>query len=100
MRTYTHITLIHTHRAHTHIQTFSEDPLVVGVLGAAVIRGLQNVTYATQDDGLLSTAACAKHFIAYSATMTGQDQAPVLLDARGACMYVCMYVCVEWEKAD
>lgn len=69
---------------------------MVGVLGAAVIRGLQNVTFfATQDEGLLSTAACAKHFIAYSATMTGQDQAPVLLDARGACVYVC----VEWEKA-
>lgn len=61
-----------------HYECFSEDPHVVAVMGAAVITGIQNYTH----DGL-SAAACAKHFIAYSATSTGQDQSPVLLDKRG-----------------
>jgi len=60
-------------------ETFSEDPHLTAVMGAEVIRGIQNFTH----EGLRS-AACAKHFIAYSATSTGQDQAPVLLDKRGA----------------
>lgn len=63
-------------------ETFSEDPHLVGIMGAEVIRGIQNFT----QDGL-SAAACAKHFIAYSATSTGQDQSPVLLDARDVANY-------------
>lgn len=64
-------------------ETFSEDPHLVGVMGAAVITGIQNFTH---DDGLRA-AACAKHFIAYSATSTGQDQSPVLLDKRDVMNY-------------
>lgn len=63
-------------------ETFSEDPHTVGVMGAAVIEGIQNYTH----DGLRA-AACAKHFIAYSATSTGQDQSPVLLDKRDVMNY-------------
>ena len=59
-------------------ETFSEDPYLTGTMGAAVITGMQNFTHKG-----LRTAACMKHFIAYAATTTGQDQSPVLLDKRG-----------------
>ena len=58
-------------------ETFSEDPHLVAMMGAEIIKGIQGFTHAN-----LTAAACMKHFIAYSATSTGQDQAPVLLDPR------------------
>lgn len=63
-------------------ETFSEDPHLVSVMGAGVISGIQGFSYNN-----MTAAACMKHFIAYSATMTGQDQAPVLLDPRDVMNY-------------
>ncbi|TFJ88175.1 hypothetical protein NSK_000527 [Nannochloropsis salina CCMP1776] len=58
-------------------ETFSEDPHLVSSMGAEIISGIQSFMHDN-----LTTAACMKHFIAYSATTTGHDQAPVLLDVR------------------
>lgn len=51
-------------------ETFGEDPLLVATMGNAVIRGMQanNVT-----------AACMKHFIAYSKTPSGHDKDAVTI---------------------
>ncbi|CAI5715517.1 unnamed protein product [Hyaloperonospora brassicae] len=46
-------------------ETFSEDPYVVSVMGDALVRGLQSYE---------QTAACIKHFIAYSKTTRGHDR--------------------------
>ena len=63
-------------------ETFSEDPHLVSIMGAEVIKGIQGFEHAN-----MTSAACMKHFIAYSATSTGQDQAPVLLDQRDVANY-------------
>ena len=45
------------------------DPLVTGLMGAAMIRGFQG---ADMSDGL-HIAACAKHYVAYGAPFGGRD---------------------------
>ncbi len=54
-------------------ETFGEDPFLTGVLGSAMVRGLQG-------DGAryLKTAACAKHFAVHS----GPEQGRHSFDAR------------------
>ncbi|KAE8990349.1 hypothetical protein PR003_g6648 [Phytophthora rubi] len=44
-------------------EMFGEDPYLTSVMGASYVRGLHN-----------QTAACVKHFIAYSKTPTGHDR--------------------------
>ncbi|CAH0477883.1 unnamed protein product [Peronospora belbahrii] len=46
-------------------ETFGEDPHLTSVMGDAIVRGLQSNN---------QTAACIKHFIAYSKTATGHDR--------------------------
>ncbi|ETK77692.1 hypothetical protein F441_16372 [Phytophthora nicotianae CJ01A1] len=46
-------------------ETFGEDPHLVSVMADAVIRGLQSNN---------QTAACMKHFVAYSKSPTGHDK--------------------------
>ncbi|KAL4170084.1 hypothetical protein KRP22_010991 [Phytophthora ramorum] len=46
-------------------ETFGEDPHLVSVMADAVVRGLQSDN---------QTAACMKHFVAYSKTNSGHDQ--------------------------
>lgn len=46
-------------------ETFGEDPYTISVMADAVIRGLQSTA---------SSAACMKHFIAYSKTPSGHDK--------------------------
>ncbi|KAF4139585.1 Fibronectin type III-like domain [Phytophthora infestans] len=46
-------------------ETFGEDPYLVSVMGAALVRGLQSYN---------QTAACIKHFVGYSKTPTGHDR--------------------------
>ncbi|KAE9360643.1 Lysosomal beta glucosidase [Phytophthora rubi] len=46
-------------------ETFGEDPYLVTVMAETVTRGLQSNN---------QTAACLKHFVAYSRTPTGHDQ--------------------------
>ena len=45
------------------------DPLVTGLMGAALVRGLQGDDMA---DGF-HVAACAKHYVAYGASLGGRD---------------------------
>jgi len=42
-------------------ETYGEDPFLTGVMGSAVVRGLQG-----DDDRYLKTAACAKHYAVHS----------------------------------
>ncbi|KAL3673721.1 hypothetical protein V7S43_001418 [Phytophthora oleae] len=46
-------------------ETFGEDPYLVTVMAETIIKGLQSSN---------ETAACLKHFVAYSKTDTGHDQ--------------------------
>jgi beta-glucosidase len=50
--------------ARTH-ETFGEDPYLVSVMGAAMIKGVQANS---------EVAACMKHFVGYSKTPTGHDK--------------------------
>jgi len=54
-------------------ETFGEDPCLTGVLGSAMVRGLQG-----GDPRYLKTAACAKHFAVHS----GPEQERHSFDAR------------------
>ncbi len=50
-------------------ESFGEDPLLNGRMGAALVRG-----YQTDDPtNLTAIAACAKHFAAYGASESGRD---------------------------
>jgi len=51
-------------------ETFGEDPHLVSVMADAVVRGLQSEN---------QTAACMKHFVAYSKTPTGHDKDSVTI---------------------
>ncbi|KAG7396935.1 hypothetical protein PHYBOEH_001502 [Phytophthora boehmeriae] len=51
-------------------ETFGEDPHTISVMGDAFVRGMQSIN---------GTAACLKHFIAYSFTPTGHDKDGVTL---------------------
>ncbi len=50
-------------------ETFGEDPYLIGVLGAAIIKGYQGKSLADPD----SILACAKHFLAYGESTGGRD---------------------------
>jgi len=59
-------------------ETFGEDPLLIGELGAAMVRGYQG-------DGLsdpTAILACAKHFAGYSETQGGRDASEADLSRR------------------
>ena len=53
-------------------ECIAEDPLVVGVLGTAYVRGLQS-------EGVHATL---KHFVGYSASQAGRNHAPVHIGHR------------------
>ncbi|WP_203558570.1 glycoside hydrolase family 3 N-terminal domain-containing protein [Bacteroides sp. 51] len=53
-------------------ETFGEDPLLVGQMGAATVRGLQTADFTGQD----KVIACAKHFIGGSQPINGINGAP------------------------
>lgn len=50
-------------------ETFGEDPYLIGVLAAAIIKGYQGKSL-RDDDSIL---ACAKHYIAYGESTGGRD---------------------------
>ena len=50
-------------------ETLGEDPYLIGVLGAAMIRGFQGESLDQPD----SLAACAKHYVGYGAAEAGRD---------------------------
>lgn len=53
-------------------ETIGEDPLLVGSLGAAYVRGLQGA----------GVDATLKHFVGYSASRAGRNHAPVSIGTR------------------
>ena len=53
-------------------ETIGEDPLLVGTIGAAYVRGLEGA-------GIISTL---KHFVGYSASKAGRNLAPVSIGGR------------------
>jgi beta-glucosidase len=53
-------------------ETLGEDPLLVGTIGAAYVRGLESA-------GIVATL---KHFIGYSASRAGRNLAPVSIGRR------------------
>jgi beta-glucosidase len=55
-------------------ETFGEDPLVAATLGVQAVEGMQRGG---------RVAATLKHYLAYSASRTGHDRAPVELSVRG-----------------
>lgn len=61
-------------------ETFGEDPHTAAIMGASIIKGLQVL----KDDQSYpkQTAACMKHFIAYSIPVDGHDRSPVQLPDR------------------
>ncbi len=59
-------------------ETFGEDPLLVGRMGAATVRGLQGDDFTGADKVL----ACAKHFIGGSQPINGINGAPCDISDR------------------
>lgn len=57
-------------------ESFSEDPALVGELGAAYIRGLQSPRLSNPT----ATLACAKHFLGDGGTLGGKDQGDTVCD--------------------
>lgn len=53
-------------------ETISEDPLLVGCIGSNYVSGLEN-------NGIVATL---KHFVGYSASVSGRNHAPVSVGAR------------------
>jgi len=60
-------------------ETFGEDPYLVSVMGRAAITGLQGDAAEFQQDRV---AATAKHFLGYSAPLTGKDRTPAWIPER------------------
>ncbi len=59
-------------------ETFGEDPVLIGELGAAMIRGYQGGGL----DDPTAVLACAKHFAGYSETQGGRDASESDLSPR------------------
>jgi beta-glucosidase len=59
-------------------ETFGEDPYLLGVLGAAMVRGYQGKSISDPD----SVIACAKHFAGYSETVGGRDASEAEISER------------------
>ena len=57
-------------------ETYGEDPVLAGVLGAAYVRGMQT------DDLSLGVLATGKHFLAYGLSEGGRNHAPVQVGPR------------------
>jgi beta-glucosidase len=68
-------------------ETFGEDPYLVGVLGAALIRGYQGDSLVSEDVGQHlgephTILACAKHYAGYPGTQGGRDSSEADLSRR------------------
>lgn len=57
-----------------NFETLGEDPYLCSVMGAAIIKGYQGNNSASIDS--LHVLACMKHFVGYSASMSGRDRTP------------------------
>jgi beta-glucosidase len=59
-------------------ETFGEDPILIGELGAAMVRGYQGSGL----DDATAVLACAKHFAGYSETQGGRDASEADISRR------------------
>ena len=59
-------------------ETFGEDPVLIGELGAAMVRGYQGAGL----DDPTAILACAKHFAGYSETQGGRDASEADISQR------------------
>ncbi len=59
-------------------ETFGEDVLLARKMGEALVKGYQGESIADQH----SVAACLKHFLGYSVTMTGKDRTQAWIPPR------------------
>lgn len=58
-------------------ETFGEDPYLVGIFARAMVEGIQQS----------GVAACAKHFVGYSAPRDGHDRSPSWIPTRHLYQY-------------
>jgi len=73
-------------------ETFGEDPFVVTEMAANFIAGIQE----DSGEGIPSkAAACAKHFVGYSAPHNGHDRSPSWIPTR----HLYQYFLPPWKKA-
>lgn len=76
-------------------ETFGEDPVVVGAMATQMIQGIQ-VSERYNSTAIPSrAAACAKHFIGYSAPKTGHDRSPAWVPKR----HLYQYFVPPWKQA-
>jgi len=59
-------------------ETFGEDPLLASKMGKAMIQGYQG----SDIGGKYNVAACMKHFLGYSAPLSGKDRTPAWIPDR------------------
>jgi beta-glucosidase len=76
-------------------ETFGEDPVLVGAMAAAMIRGIQMPDRVNKGAIPSQAAACAKHFIGYSMPRTGHDRSPAWIPTR----HLYQYFVPPWQKA-
>jgi len=63
-----------------NFETLGEDPYLCSVMGAAIIKGYQGNNSASIDS--LHVLACMKHFVGYSASMSGRDRTPAWIPEK------------------
>lgn len=61
-----------------YFETFGEDPYLATQMGDAMIKGYQGDNIASPD----KVAACLKHYMGYSYSVSGKDRTPVLMPER------------------
>ncbi|CAB9516028.1 Lysosomal beta glucosidase [Seminavis robusta] len=76
-------------------ETFGEDPFLVSEMGAQFIAGIQEKDTHAGNSTPSIAAACAKHFVGYSASHTGNDRAPSWIPTR----HLYQYFLPPWKKA-
>jgi beta-glucosidase len=59
-------------------ETFGEDPLLAAKMGSAMVKGYQG----NDIGGKYNVAACMKHFLGYSAPLSGKDRTPAWIPDR------------------
>ena len=76
-------------------ETFGEDPLLVGKMAAAMIRGIQDPDLNPSDAVPSRAAACAKHYLGYSMPRNGHDRSPSWIPTR----HLYQYFVPPWKRA-